>query len=457
MPLYAALSGLSPVRDAWRTETDVAEQNEDRRPLGRDFRLLLGAGTISNVGDGIDATALPLLAATLTRDPILFAGVATTARLPWLLFALQAGALADRLDRRRVMVAVNVVRSVLLAVLGAAVLFDAASIWLLYVVSFGLGTAEVLFDTSAQAFLPRLVDRDQLERANGLQMGLETVGNQFAGPPLGGLLFAAAAAAPILLDAGTFLVAALLLAMIHRSAGRVATRPGTAGPQDAHPGASPPAAPPTEATRTSIRQDIVEGLAWLRGHRLLRSLAVLLGLMNGGFMLFGGVLALFALDVLGVNEVEFGILLTAVAIGSLGASLVAARVVDAIGRATTLWLTLLGAVVFPLVQGLTSNVWVFAAASVAFGATAVLWNVITVSLRQAVIPDHLLGRVNAVYRFLGWGAMPIGALTGGLLADAFGLRAPFVAASAIMVLGIAVLGRHITSTTVEAAREEEAT
>lgn len=435
----------------------MAKQDGGRKPLGRDFRLLLTAGTISNVGDGIDATALPLLAATLTRDPILFAGVATTARLPWLLFALQAGALADRLDRRRVMVTVNVVRSALLAVLGAAVVLDAASIWLLYVVSFGLGTAEVLFDTSAQAFLPRLVERDQLERANGLQMGLETVGNQFAGPPLGGLLFAAAAAAPILLDAGTFLVAAVLLAMIHRGAGRAATRPGAARPQDAHPGADPDVDAAAPAPSTSIRHDIREGLAWLRGHVLLRSLAVLLGLMNGGFMLFGGVLALFALDVLGVNEVEFGLLLTAVAIGSFGASLVASRVVDAIGRATTLWLTLVAAVVLPLVQGLTNNVWVFAVASVVFGATAVLWNVITVSLRQAVIPDHLLGRVNAVYRFLGWGAMPIGALMGGLLADAFGLRAPFLAASAIMVLGIAVLGRHITATAVEAARREGTT
>ena len=425
-----------------------------RTPLGRDFRLLLTAGTVSNVGDGVDSTALPLLAAALTRDPLLFAGVATAARLPWLLFALQAGALADRLDRRRVMVTVNVVRSALLAVLGTAVLTDRATIWLLYAVSFGLGTAEVLFDTSAQAFLPRVVRRDQLERANGLQMGLETVGNQFVGPPLGGFLFAVAASLPILLDAGTFLVSAGLLALITRSAGRAAVRPGPAGPTDALPGADPAAESGPAPARPPIRTEIREGLEWLRGHVLLRSLAILLGLMNGGFLLFGSVLALFALEVLGVDEVEFGLLLTAVAVGSVTASLVAARVVARLGRSRTLWGTLVASVVLPLVQGLTSNAWVFAAAAVVFGATAVLWNVITVSLRQRVIPDHLLGRVNAVYRFLGWGAMPVGAFLGGVLANAFGLRAPFLAASTIMVLGIAVLGRHITATSLAGVEQE---
>lgn len=422
--------------------------------LGRDFRLLLTAGTISNVGDGIDATALPLLAATLTADPVLFSGVAVAARLPWLLFALQAGALADRLDRRLLMAGVNVVRTLLLGLLGVAVLLDGDSILLLYVVSFGLGCAEVLFDTSAQAFLPRIVDTDQLERANGLQMGLETVANQFVGPPLGGLLFATAAAVPILLDAGTFAVAAGLLLLITASAGRAAIRPGSAGPGDTAPGADPAAEVGPPAATARIRDEVREGLRWLRGHVLLRSLAVLLGLMNGSFMMFFGILALYALEVLGLDEVQFGFLLTAVALGSVSASLVASRVVDRLGRARTLWLTLVAAVVLPLVQGLTSSAWVFAGAAVVFGATAVLWNVITVSLRQRVIPDHLLGRVNAVYRFLGWGAMPLGALAGGLLADAFGLRAPFVAASAIMVVGIAALGRHITTAALDATAPE---
>lgn len=423
-----------------------------RGPLGRDFRLLLTAGTISNVGDGIDATALPLLAAALTRDPALFAGVATASRLPWLLFALQAGALADRLDRRRMMVVVNVVRTVLLGTLGVTVLLDVASIWLLYLVSFGLGVAEVLFDTSAQAFLPRVVRRDQLERANGLQMGFETVANQFIGPPLGGFLFAVAAAVPLLLDAGTFLVAAGLLALVSASAGRAAVRPGAPGATDVAPGADPDAI--TAPSQPRVRDEVREGLQWLRGHVLLRSLAVLLGLMNGGFMLFGAVFALFALQVLGLDEIGFGLLLTAMAVGSVLASVGAGRIVERFGRTPTLWATLATAIVVPTIQGATSSVWVVAASSVVFGASAVLWNVITVSLRQAIIPDHLLGRVNAVYRFLGWGSMPVGAFLGGQLAGVYGLRAPFFAASGIMLLGVLVLGRHITASAIEAARAE---
>ena len=428
------------------------------RRLGRDFRLLLTAGTISNVGDGIDSAALPLLAAALTEDPALFAGVAMATRLPWLLFALQAGALADRLDRRRLMITVNLVRTLLLGVLGAAVLLDAATIWLLYGVSFGLGTAEVLFDTSAQAFLPRIVERDDLERANGLQMGLETVANQFVGPPLGGLLFAAAAALPILLDAGTFLVAAGLLALVTASAGRAAVRPGSAAPTDSQPGADPDAVSGGDepAGPSTVRQDVVEGMRWLRRHTLLRSLAVLLGLMNGSTMLFFSIYALFALQVLGLDEVGFGLLLTASAAGSVLASVTAARIIDRFGRGPVLWSTLLASVAVPLVQGATSSPWVVAGAAVVFGISAVLWNVITVSLRQSIIPDHLLGRVNAVYRFLGWGAMPIGAFLGGQLAAAFGLRTPFYAAAAVMVLGILVLGRHISTSTLDAARQEAA-
>ncbi len=428
---------------------------DSRQPLGRDFRLLLSAGTISNVGDGIDATALPLLAASLTQDPRLFAGVAVASRLPWLLFALHAGALADRVDRRRLMVAVNVVRFALLGVLGVAVLMDAATIWLLYGVSLGVGIAEVLFDTSAQALLPRVVRRDRLERANGLQMGAETVANQFVGPPLGGLLFASAAALPILLDAGTFLVAAGLLAMVAAKVGRVAVRPGGAAAGDAEPGADPASEvvldEPT-SHRPRVRDDIREGLAWLRRHRLLRSLAILLGLMNGTNMVSGAVLALFALNILELEEVGFGLLLTAAAVGSVGASLVVDRIVARLGRGRALWLTLVASTVLPVIQGLTSSALVFAATMVVFGVTVVVWNVITVSLRQSIIPDHLLGRVNSVYRFLGWGSIPLGALLGGEIAARFGLRAPFFVGSAIMLLGVLALGRNITAAAIDEAR-----
>lgn len=426
------------------TQTAARDDAETgRRPLGNAYRKLWSASFISNLGDGVDSAALPLLAAALTRDPTLFAGVAVAARLPWLLFALQAGAIADRVDRRRLMVGANVVRFALMAVLGLAVLGDWATIWLLYVVSFSLGIAETLFDNAAQAFMPSVVARADLERANGRLYAGETVANQFLGPPLGGFLFAIAASVPILLDAGTFAVGAWLIAWI--GLGTVRGRGGAETTADA---TAEPA--PRVAMRTRIR----EGLRWLWGHRLLRTLALLLGLMNGMMMVPFATLALFATDpdILGLTEVGFGFLLTAGAIGSVLASVAADALVRGIGRGPVLWTTLIGTAVIPIGIGLTSNAFVAGALLALEGFVGIVWNVVTVSLRQTIIPDELLGRVNSVYRFLGWGSMPVGAFLGGLIADAFGLRAPWFVAGGVMLLALLPAARVITTRTIEEAR-----
>lgn len=444
-------------------------EDHSQRPLGRNYTKLWTASVTSNLGDGIDVAALPLLAETLTRDPLLFAGVAVANRLPWLLVSLQAGAIADRVDRRRLMVVANVVRCALMAVLGAAIVLDVASIWLLYLVAVGLGVFEVLFDNAAQAIMPAVVDRDQLERANGRLFAGEIVTNQFAGPPVGAFLFNVSAALPILLDAGTFLVSAGLLAAMtgtfrrgqreaHRSsqvAAAVAPAEGDLVVTDAS--ATSPAASPTPPGRPRMRTEIREGLTWLWQHRLLRTLAILLAAMNGTAFFGFAILALYAVgdgSVLGLGPVGFGFLFVAGAAGSVAGSLVAATVVRRFGRAPVLWATLASSIVVPLLIGLTSQVWVVVAAQVVFGVFSVLWNVITVSLRQTIIPDELLGRVNSVYRFLGWGAMPVGSLLGGALASAFGLRAPWLVAAAVMVVAALPAFGVLTSTTIEQARSE---
>ena len=172
-----------------QSRTTRASSGRASRRLGPNYTKLWSSSVVSNLGDGIDLAALPLIAAGLTRDPLVFSGVAIAGRLPWLLFTLPAGALIDRLDRKRVMGMVNLARFTLMGALGLAVLSDRMSIWLLYGVSFALGMAETLFDSAAQALVPSLVRRDQLEVANGRLYGAEVVANQFLGPPLGGALF----------------------------------------------------------------------------------------------------------------------------------------------------------------------------------------------------------------------------------------------------------------------------
>jgi MFS family permease len=403
--------------------------------LGPRFARLWSASVVSNMGDGVSAVALPLLAETLTRQPLLFAGVTVANRLPWLLFSLQAGALADRVDRLRLMVTVNVVRAVMVAGLAAAVVLDADTIWLLYAIGFGLGVAETVFDNASQAVLPGLVRRDQLERANGRLFAGEIVTNQFVGPPLGGFLFGVTAAVPILFDAGTFAISAALIA----SLGGVALQ----RPRDA------------TGPRPRMRSDIAEGLRWLRDHRLLRSLALLLGAMNFTATMVFAVFPLYAVgdeSALGLSGFGFGVLLTTAALGSTVASMLSARVVDRFGRGPILWSTLAAAVVVPVAIAATSNAVAVGAAFAVFGASGVLWNVITVSLRQTIIPDRLLGRVNSVYRFLGWGTMPLGSLAGGVAASLWGVRTAFVLAGLFMAVPIVLLGGAVRTHAIDAAR-----
>jgi hypothetical protein len=214
---------------------------------------------VSNLGDGVTLVAGPLLAASLTRDPRLVAGLAVAQRLPWLLFSLLSGALVDRLDRRLLMARVDAARCVVVGLLGVAVLADVATLPLLYVVFFALGTAETLFDNAAVSILPAVVSKDRLARANGRLLGAQMVANELVAPPLGGLLFATAAAVPFLLDAGTFAAAAALVAAM---GGRFRVE----RPQGAVP--------------TTLRGEIAEGVRWLARHRLLRILAVAIALMN---------------------------------------------------------------------------------------------------------------------------------------------------------------------------------
>lgn len=451
--------------------------------LGPNYRKLFAATTVSNLGDGVSSIAAPWLASALTRNPVLIALVAVAERLPWLVFTLPAGVITDRNDRRKLMVVANGVRCALTFVIAAAVALSAGALpspddvdsvtgtktgLFVLVVTFTLliGVGEVIYDNSAQTFLPEIVASKDLETANGRTYSAEVVANQLAGPPLASLLLAVGFAVPFVFDAATFGVSAILIFVITVTAARTV-------PVGGQPGArcEPVAAQADEAgaaltTATpavpggSWRSDIAEGWRWLMSHEVLRPMALVLGGMN---MLSSVAMAgyvLFAQEVLHTSTLEFAVLSLAGAIGGVAGGWWAAAISRRLGSGPTLWITVgAGVVIFPL-SGLMSS-WppVFVLMAL-YMFSAVMWNVITVSFRQSIIPPGLLGRVNSVYRFFAWGAIPIGALIGGAIiaaVDAVGsrtlaLRMPFLVTGAASALLLIMAVRRLTTERLDEAR-----
>lgn len=401
--------------------------------LGRRFRRLWGASAVSNLGDGLTSVALPLLAAELTRDPVVFSAVLVANKLPWLLFVLQAGAITDRANRKRLMAIANAIRFTLLGVLAALVIIDQQSILLLLTVAFLLGVGDTFFDTAAQALLPIIVNPEQLEAANGRLLATEVATNRFVGPPLGGFLFGLAAAIPLIGGAASYAVSALLILAI--------------------PGIYAADSGPTKPTsRRHLRREIAVGLRWLWGHRLLRVLALLLGAGNGLSSMAFAVFALFALDLLGVNGFGFGVLLAGMAFGSVLGIVATGRIIKIFGRGPSIVgsVSVLGASYVAI--GLSTNPIVAGALLALGGACVSVWSIITTSLRQSIIPDRLLGRVTSAYRFIGWGAIPIGIAAGGLIAGVIGLRVPFLLAGASLIVLALLVSSVINNPAIEDAR-----
>ncbi len=379
--------------------------------LPSNYWRLWGSSAASNLADGFFFIALPLLAVRLAPDsPVLVAGVAIAGRLPWLIFVLVAGALADRLDRRTTMRNVQLFRVLVIGILGALALAGGLSLPVLYVAAFALGVGETLFDTAAQSILPSIVAKDQLSTANSRLYAVELVMNQFVGPPLGGFLIALSV--PLVLGS-SLLGYALAAAGLTLLAGSF--RPERTGP------------------RQGLLSDIGEGLRYLFGHAVLRTLAIMVGVMNMVGMATMAVFVLYAVEPgpLGLSEPGFGVLMTTFAAGSLVGSFATPWLERTVGRVRLLFLSVVATSVGYAIPGLTTNVVVIGLAFVGSGLFVVAWNVITVSLRQRIIPDHLLGRVNSAYRLLAWGTQPVGALLGGLLGEALGLRAVFLIGGAL--------------------------
>ncbi|WIN00339.1 MFS transporter [Actinoplanes oblitus] len=401
----------------------------DARTLPAGFGRLWTAQTVSSLGDGVLVAALPLLALTLTRDPLVLAVVTAAGTLPWLLFGVLGGALVDRWDRRRTMWVADAARALLLAIPAAAAALHVLSIPLLAVVAFLLGVGGLFFDTAAAAYLPDLLGREpaRLERANSRLRGAQTVMAGFAGPPAGSALLALGRAVPLLADAVSFAVSALLVRSL------------------------PAMARPAPEARESLLRQARAGASYVFRDRLLLGLALRPAVGNVAFLAVETVLALFAHDRLGVGTAGFGLLLTAEATGGLIGTGIASLLGRALGTGTALTCTAaieglaiagLAAAPNPYLAGLA-----LAVCGAGMGATMVL----SPSLRQAIVPAGLIGRVTSTSRMLAMCAAPFGAFLGGWLASAFDVRTPLYAAAGLLLTMTAVTATMTSNRRIEAA------
>jgi MFS family permease len=399
--------------------------------LGSDFRKIWPASIISNLGDGAMAAAGPLLVASITREPAAVGAAAFIQQLPWLLFALFSGVLVDRLDRRLMIVAADAFRAIVLVALGVAVLLDTSPLWAIYLALFLLGTAETLADNASGALLVSAVPKEHLGKANARLFAGATVLQQLGGPPLGALLFAAGAGIPLVFDAVTFAAAAALIA-------RVAVRPSL----------------PDRSTRAALLHEVHEGVRWLWQHSGVRTLALSILVMNITFCAAFATWVLFARERLGLTETQFGLLISVGAVGGVLGMPTYHFLEPRVGSVTLLRAGLVIETTVHLVLALTRNPWVAGATMAVFGVHAVVWGIVSTTTRQLVTPDALMGRVNSVYLLASVGGAAIGSALGGVLAQRFGLAAPFAIAFVAMVLMTAVAWRplrHISVRRVSAA------
>ena len=383
-PLAAAVDTVAPPR------------------LGRSFRWLLASSILSNTGGGVALAAGPLLIAALTRDPLLVSMAFLAQTLPQLLFGAVAGAVADRYDRRRIIVLVNLGRAVVLAVLAGTIAGGTVSIAIVLVALFILGTAETFADVGSSSLLPRLVHREDLGVANARMQGAFLLTNQLLMPPIGAFLFAAGMALPFAADAACFTLGALLVVRIVEG--------GRDKPQ---------------GERAGLRSDMVEGLRWLVANPPMRTLALTIFAFNVTFGAAWSVLVLYAQERLGMAAVGFGLLTTAMAVGGMIGTVSYGSLERRFSLADIMRVGLVIETATHLTLALTTSAVVALGTMVVFGAHAFIWGTTSTVVRQRAVPDALLGRVTGVYTVAMFAGIVVGAPIGGWLAQTFGITAPF--------------------------------
>ena len=390
--------------------------------LGREFRWLVASSWVSNIGDGLALAAGPLLVASMTHSPVLVAMAALLQRLPWLLFGLLAGALADRLDRRLIVVTADTLRAVVLIALAIVVAHGSVSITFVLATMFLLGTAEAFADTASQTLMPMLVDKADYGVANARLMAGTITGNQLVGPPIGALLFAAGMALPFVTQAVCAALGAMLVFRI----------------------AFPPMVR-AETGRQHIRRDIAEGFRWLWGNPPVRTLALTIVTFNVTYGAAWSVLVLYAAERLEMGALGFGLLTTATALGGLVGTGGYGWLERRLSLAVLMRGCLLIETLTHVVLAVTTSDAVAFVTFFFFGIEAFVWGTTSQSVRQRAVPTEFQGRVGSVYMLGVIGGIVVGGLLGGVIADGWGVTAPFWFAFAGSALILALIWRELAN------------
>ena len=388
--------------------------------LGRSFRWLLSSTVLTNAGDGIALAAGPLLVASQTHDPFLVSMALLSEYLPVLLLGVLGGAIADRVDRRRMVIVVNLARAVVLTALALIIVSGSVNIAVVLIALFVLGAGETFADSASSTLIPGLVAREDLGIANSRMQGAFLLTNRLVAPPIGAFMFAAGMALPFATNAACFALGAVLVSRVVTSTRREAA----------------------ERARSGLLAEMLEGLRWLIAHPPMRTLALTILLFNVTYGAAWSVFVLYSSERLGMNEVGFGLLTTAMAVGGIIGIVSYGRLERRFALSDIMRGGLLIETFTHLVLALTTSPAVALATLVVFGTHEFVWGTTSTVVRQRAVPDELLGRVGGVYHVAIVGGLVIGTPIGGLLARTFGITAPFWFGFIGSALLVAILWRQ---------------
>ena len=388
------------------------------------FKRLWASSVVSNLADGLLKTVVPIYAITLTESPILISLISAMTLLPWLFFAVIIGTLADRIDRKRLLIYSNLLRTAVVAVMALAIASGVMTIYLLLALIFVAGACEVSIDTTAQSMIPELLEKDQLERGNSRLYIAETVISQFIGSPLSGFLYAIAVIAPFYSASAGYLVALGLLALMPYQRLNGVKKIKGEGPEDGP---------------QRFLEQMKFGIRYLYTHRRLRQLVIITTILGFLFSASHATIALFMVKELGLDPRYFGVVLAIQGVGGVAGGLLANKLSTRFTRGKTLAGSIMLTTILILVTGLMPNIYFFTLTATLAGFASTIWNILLMSTYQVLIPNHLYGRIHGARRTIVWGLMPIGAFLGGVIATG-GLRLPFIICG---VIGIVVAIRAL--------------